>query len=69
MNWKKHDDYAIKSEDGRYSICSVGIKGGRVYEVYRTRSHENGLGLIATRITDAQQARDIAEAHEAELRE
>lgn len=60
MEWVKHDGYAIKSKDGRYSIASIGLNGGRCFEVWRTRLHEQGPKLVALNIADAKQARRIA---------
>ena len=62
MRWKKHDAYAIKSEDERYSICSIGFNGSRCYEVWRTRLHEAGPHLVAHNIATAAEARKLAEA-------
>lgn len=47
MNWRKHDAYAIVSECGRYRICSIGYNGGRAFEVWQTRKHEDGPHLLA----------------------
>ncbi len=62
LKWKKHDNYAIKSDCGRYSICSIGFNGGRFFEVWRTRAHESGPHLVAHNIADAKEARKLAEA-------
>lgn len=58
VRWKKHDDYAIVSDDGRYSICRI----GEAFEVWRTRQHDEGPHLVATNLPDSQEARKLAEA-------
>ena len=66
MKWIKHDNYAIKSECGRYSVCKIGFKNGHFYEAWRTRAHKDGPHLIAHNIADAKEARRLAEADDRE---
>ena len=56
MKWVKASNYAIQSEDGRYSVCQIGGSEG-FYEAWRTRKHEDGPHLISTNLPDAQEAR------------
>lgn len=65
MNWRKHDAYAIVSECGRYSICSIGYNGGRAFEAWRTRAHAEGPHLISTNLESAEAARAACEADDA----
>ena len=67
MQWVKHDDYAIVTDDGRYSIAKVGVGPGEyVYECWQTRRHEDGSHLIATCIADPKDARRLVEDHDRE---
>jgi hypothetical protein len=61
MKWTKHDDYALVSDCGRYSVAKIGGKDGVAYEVWRRRTHPAGPGLVEHGIIDSRQARKIAE--------
>ena len=56
MNWRKGDDYFIRSECGNYTITRLYDSRGEKFEVWRRRMH------VSTH-DDAQAARDAAEAH------
>ena len=60
MKWTKHDQITIVSDCGRYSICSIGYPGGRFFEVWRTRKHEDGPHLVAHNVADSKEARRLA---------
>jgi hypothetical protein len=63
MKFKRHDKYSQVSEDGRYSVCAIGMEsGGHFYEAHRRRAHEDGPGLISTNLPSAAEARAACEA-------
>ncbi len=40
MNWTRHNEYAIKSHDGRFSICRLNV-GDRIdYELWRVSGNQ-----------------------------
>ena len=60
MRWKRHDDYALVSDCGFYSVCKIGGKDGVAYEVYRTRAHPEGPHLVAHNLETATEAKRLA---------
>ena len=62
MKWKKHDDYALVSECGCYTVAKIGGKDGHRYEVWRSRKHPEGVHLVAHNIATSIEARKLAEA-------
>jgi hypothetical protein len=60
MRWVKHDDYALVSECGFYSVAKIGGKDGVRYEVYRTRAHPEGVHLVAHNLETAAEAKKLA---------
>ena len=39
MNWRKGDNYYIRSDCGNYTITRVYVKDGERFEVWRGRMH------------------------------
>ena len=66
MNWQPPARYAQVSEDGRYSICRVGIGDEQFVEAWRTRKHQEGPHLVSTNLKSAQDARNACEADDQE---
>ena len=60
MRWKRHDDYALVSDCGCYSVAKIGGKDGHRYEVYRTRAHPEGVHLVAHNLETAAEAKKLA---------
>jgi hypothetical protein len=60
MRWKRHDDYALVSDCGGYSVAKIGGKDGVRYEVYRTRAHPEGVHLVAHNLETATEAKRLA---------
>lgn len=53
MIWPRHNDYAVKSQDGRFSICRVNI-GARIdYELWLVRGNTFLSARRDVRNTDA----------------
>ena len=60
MKWKRHDDYALVSECGWYSVAKIGGKDGHRYEVWRRREHPEGVHLVAHNLATAAEAKKLA---------
>lgn len=56
MNWRKGDNYYIRSDCGNYTITRLYVKGGERFEVWRGRLH------VSSHDT-ADEARASAERH------
>ena len=67
MNWQKPARYAQVSTCGRYSVAKIGFNGGACYELWQTRAHPEGSHLVATNLKSSQEARELAEQHDASL--
>lgn len=65
MKWQPPARYAQVSEDGRYSVCRIGIGDGQFIEAWRTRKHPDGPHLVSTNMKTAQDARTACEADDA----
>lgn len=63
MNWNRVDKYAERSDCGRYSICAIGFEGGNggFFEGWRSRTHPEGVHLVATNLKTAAEARSLCE--------
>ena len=66
MNWQPPARYAQVSEDGRYSVCLIGIGVGQFMEAWRTSKHPDGPHLVSTNLKTAKEARDMCEADDGE---
>ena len=42
MKWVRVSDYAIRSDDGRFTICRVGTQNGDRYELW-SRAETGGI--------------------------
>lgn len=57
MDWLRASAEAIRTPDGRHSVCRIGLGGRTVYEAWRTRAHPAGPSLLATGLATAEEAR------------
>ena len=57
MKWKKHDDNAIVSDCGCYSVTKIGA----YYEAWRRRAHPDGPKMLDTHIETSADARKLCE--------
>jgi len=60
MKWRRHDDYALVSRCGRYSVAKIGGRDGVRYEVWRRREHPEGPHLVAHNLETAKEAKKLA---------
>jgi hypothetical protein len=67
VNWHKPTAYAQRSMCECYSVAKVGNYVGKmVYEIWKTRLHPSGLGLVETGLTSAAEARKLCEKYDAD---
>lgn len=71
MKWRKHDDSALVSDCGFYSVTRIGYQNesgqkGGFYEAWRRRAHPDGPHLIASNLATSAEARHLCERDDAE---
>lgn len=47
MKWLRVSDYCIRSEDGRYKIAKVTVKGEDIFELWGGRVRIGGWGTAS----------------------